>query len=92
MSEIYKMIAIAVIVALITTFIVLFITKVEIRDMLRNYLDKKRVPILPNLLDCDFCLCFWIAFIINIAFFIAGYSNHLLIIPILSTPISRFLL
>lgn len=77
-----------IIVALITTFIVLLISKIG----LRGFIITKGPEKVSQLFSCDFCLCFWIGLTITlIAYFVVGWS-FTLILPACSTPIARFLL
>lgn len=77
-----------VIVALITTFIVLFISKIGLRD----FIIIRSPELVSKLFSCDFCLCFWIGLTIAlIAHFVVDWP-FTLILPACSTPIARYLL
>ncbi len=88
MPTIYKIIIIALLVA----FIILFANKSEIRIKLRDFCDEHKMPLIAKMLDCDFCLSFWAGVILSIAFAIATKDISCILIPFLSTPITRFLL
>ena len=79
----------AVIIACMTSFIVMLLEKLGIRDRVIE-----RAPILlSKLFDCDFCLSFWISLIL--AVILALITCELIIfiiIPFVSTPIARMLL
>lgn len=92
MSEVYQIIALAILISLIVAFIVLFLNKTTIRYKLRDYADLYKVSLIAKMLDCDFCLCFWLAVVLSIFVFLLFGNLLFLFIPILSTPISRFLL
>ena len=84
MSILYQII----IIALITAFVVLFIEKIGLRDVIIMYSPK----LVSKLFSCDFCLCFWVSLTLTfIARFIVGWP-FVLILPICSTPIARYLL
>lgn len=77
-----------VIVALITAFTVLLISKLGLRD----YIIIKGPKKVSQLFSCDFCLCFWVGLTITlIAHFIVDWP-YTLILPVCSTPIARYLL
>lgn len=77
-----------IIVALITTFIVLLISKIGLRDFIITEGPEK----VSQLFSCDFCLCFWIGLTITlIAHFVVGWP-FTLILPACSTPMARYLL
>lgn len=77
-----------VIVALITAFTILFISRTGLRDFI---IIRSPKPI-SELFSCDFCLCFWIGLTITlIAHFVVGWP-FTFILPACSTPIARYLL
>ena len=78
-----------VIIALLSAFFVLFTSKIGMRDYL---VETCKAPILSRLFACDFCYCFWVnAFIcVGLAFVYSDYT--MLVIPILATPITRYLI
>lgn len=92
MSEIYKVICFAIIVALTVAFFVLFFTKTNIRSNLRDYYDSAGPKLIADMLDCDFCLCFWLSVIISIFFGLILLDLTFIAIPFLATPIARFLI
>ena len=77
-----------VIVALVTAFTILLISRIGLRDFI---IIRSSKPI-SKLFSCDFCLCFWIGLTITlIAHFIVGWP-FTFILPACSTPIARYLL
>lgn len=88
MSEIYKIIM----VALAAAFTILVLTKTGLRDKTRDAFDIKRIVFMAKMIDCDFCLSFWLSLSICVSAAISTGDNTWLVIPIFSTPITRFLL
>lgn len=89
MQETCNLVAMAVITACIASFIILLIGKLGLRDLI---IAKARVKIFSELFDCDFCLSFWTTLILaGILAIIFGQPIYLLI-PLMSTPITRILI
>lgn len=89
MQEIYLVVlAFAIIVALASAFIILLISKVGMRDEVITRAPK----LISQLFGCDFCLSFWISLILAIILAIIFRELYIVLTPIMSTPISRFLL
>lgn len=88
MPALYKIIE----VALIATFVILFMTKTNTRFIFMNYCDSKKFHIIAEMLNCDFCFSFWISFIISCVYALVTNDITCLFIPIFSSPIIRFLL
>ena len=83
----------AIVIALLTAFTVLFISRFEIRKdtSIRQYVIMRAPALLSKMFSCDFCLCFWLSLILSVACVpILGVQS--LLIPFLATPISRFIL
>ena len=78
----------AIFIACIASFIILFISKVN----LRNFIIVRAPKIISKLFSCDFCLCFWISLILAIILAIIFNNINIIITPIISTPVARFLL
>lgn len=76
------------IIALIVAFIILLIGKLG----LRNYLIARAPKLISELLECDFCLSFWLSLILACILAIIIGDINIIFIPVLSTPIIRFLL
>ncbi len=85
-----QIIMLAILLALLTSFVVLFISKTGVRD---NIVQMTKSKLISELFACDFCLCFWISMALCIAAIFVFNSNLLIIfMPFISTPISRVLL
>lgn len=88
MSEIYKII----LVALGAAFTILVLTKTGLRDKTRDFCDLNDIPIIAKMLDCDLCFSFWLSVsVCAVQTAISGDASWLMV-PIFSTPITRFLL
>lgn len=87
MPEIYQVI----VSALLTAFIVLVLNKTQMRWKLRDYLDSKHIKLIADMLDCDFCLCFWTGMLIAIGF-IAFKFPVPWFLPFCSAPLARIFL
>lgn len=81
-----------IIIATIAAFVILFLTKTGLREKLRNYCDKVGIRVLADMLDCDFCLSFWICSVLAIMLTILTCDIHWLLAICCSTPITRILL
>lgn len=91
MSTIYQIIAYAILTGLFIAFIVLLLNK-TIRYDLRDFCDKYKISLIAKMLDCDFCLSFWLSLAFCIAISITSSDYLFLFIPFFSTPITRFML
>lgn len=80
-----------VILALIAAFIVLVMSKTETRYKLRDLCDEKGLKQIAKMFDCDFCFGFWSAVVVAIIITIATADVMWIIAPIMSAPITRFL-
>lgn len=90
-----EFIVFAIIIALITTFIVLFISKFPKplkNDSIRDMLIMKAPKLISLAAECDFCTCFWVSAIVSVVASIIVADALLLICPMLVTPIARLLL
>jgi hypothetical protein len=95
MPTIYQIIYIV----LITAFIILWSMKTEYRYKVRDFFDiqfnrtgKKYFKLISDMLDCDFCLSFWVSLVIAALIAIITFDFSWLLIPFMSTPLIRFLL
>lgn len=79
-----------ILVALGTTFIIIFLTKTLLRDKLRDFFDNHKLNILAELVECDFCFGFWAAFVISIILAIFSQDSRCLFIPLFASPLIRF--
>lgn len=87
MPTIYQII----VLALIAAFIVLVMSKTEIRYKLRDWCDEKGLKQIAKMFDCDFCFGFWSAVAVAVVITIVTADIGWLISPFLSAPITRFL-
>lgn len=77
-----------IIIALISAFVILFITKVGLRD----FVIERSPKLISKMFNCDFCLSFWTNVFMTII--VISYTDFLpfMAIPILATPITRILI
>jgi hypothetical protein len=73
--------------------------KTEYRYKVRDFFDiqfnrtgKKYFKLISDMLDCDFCLSFWVSLVIAALIAIITFDFSWLLIPFMSTPLIRFLL
>lgn len=78
----------ALYIALIAAFGILLIDKLGVRDKIILRAPK----LISKLFDCDFCLSFWSSVILAIILALFYNEPIFFIIPIVSTPITRFLI
>lgn len=88
MSEIRYLIVIALAVGCATSFIIQLIGKLGVRD----WAIERSPRLISELLGCDYCLSFWISAIFAVSVSLATQWPEALMIPVISTPIARFLL
>ena len=88
MPEIYQII----LIALVSTFVILVLEKTELRQYFINYFYSNKIKILAKSLECDFCLGFWIAVVFSILFTAIFDNTNWILTPIFSSPITRFLI
>lgn len=81
-----------VMTALFAAFIILVITKNGFRYTIRDLCDKFNFSIFAKMIDCDLCFSFWLSLFICLILAYLLYDISFLIVPIFSTPITRFLL
>lgn len=77
-----------IIIALISAFVILFITKVGLRDSVIEHGPK----LISRMFNCDFCLSFWTSVLVTAGMVLATKDLSLAVIPMLSTPITRILI
>lgn len=87
MSTIY-FVSIAIIIACVSAFIILFAGKTGIRDEIIARAPK----LISQMFGCDFCLSFWTSLILAIILAIFFGEMSIILIPIVSTPITRILI
>lgn len=87
------MLEVTVIVALFAAFLVLFISRFEVRQdvSIREWLQTRSPRLVADMLRCDFCLCWWVCLALSLPLAIPFGWVALVAAP-LATPIARFLL
>lgn len=90
MSTVYfiTMLSALIYIALAAAFAILLIGKLGVRDGIITRAPK----LISQLFDCDFCLSFWTSFILAIILAIFFNEMSIILIPIISTPITRILI
>lgn len=90
MSTVYfiTMLSALIYIALAAAFVILLIGKLGIRDNIIA----KAPKLISQLFDCDFCLSFWTSLILAIILAIFFNETSIILIPIISTPITRILI
>ena len=82
--------AIVVLIALLATFAIQLSEKRGYRNWLIDNITFW--PLFNKMLQCDFCLGFWIAVVLSLILtFVTGFLPYLAI-PVFSTPITRYFL
>ena len=76
-------------IALIASFIILFLGKTGLREKIRNYFDEKNIIYVANMIDCDFCLSFWMCVCVYMLLSIADGHFMSLIALICAAPLTR---
>ena len=80
-----------ILVALFSAFVELFMSISGFRYWLRDQCDSIDFTIIAKMLDCDFCLGFWLSVIISIAMVLITLDTSYFYAPVFATPIIRFL-
>lgn len=77
-----------IIIALISAFVILFITKVGLRD----FVIERSPKLISEMFNCDFCLSFWTNVFMTII--VISYTGFLpfMAVPIVAAPITRILI
>jgi hypothetical protein len=90
MSTVYfiTLLSALIYIALAAAFVILLIGKLGIRDNIIA----KAPKLISQLFDCDFCLSFWTSLILAVILAIFFREMNILLIPIISTPITRILI
>jgi len=78
----------AVVIALVAAFIILLAGKWGFLE----WVQINGNEFFAKLFGCNFCLSFWVGLCLSILFAIATGSPVLLFIPIIQTPLTRFIL
>nr|DAR14614.1 MAG TPA: Protein of unknown function (DUF1360) [Caudoviricetes sp.] len=78
-----------IMISLLTTFSILLIGKIGLRDMV---IEHSPILLISKLFDCDFCLSFWASMLFSIVCVCLANDLAFMVVPFFSTPIVRFLL
>lgn len=78
-------------IALFSAFIILTLSKMGIRYWLRDQCDEIGFTLIAKMLDCDFCLSFWLSLLISVAMVYITLDPSWFFIPVFATPIIRFI-
>jgi len=81
-----------IMIALACAFIELTISKTGWRYMLRDWFDIKGLDILTKMLECDFCLGFWLSVLISVVAVLVVHDPAYFLVPVFAAPITRFLI
>lgn len=87
MPTIYQII----VISLLSAFVILVMNKSEVRDKLRDYNCRIANFKIAKMLECDFCLGFWVAIVIAAILSIFTLNASWIFVPVMSAPITRFL-
>lgn len=88
MRTIFWIIEVSFMVACIVAFLLLLAHKVGLVEYLQVHGDKY----ISKMAQCDFCLSWWLSVIMMVGVVWVTADIHLMIIPLLSTPIARRML
>lgn len=78
----------AIATALIAAFIILLITKTGAREWVQVHGSR----LISQMFNCDFCLSFWTGFVVSGGAALITGNPFILLMPILSTPLTRVLI
>ena len=78
-----------IMISLFTTFSILFIGKIGLRDMI---IERSPILLVSKLFDCDFCLSFWASMLFSIVCVCLTNDLAFMVVPFFSAPIIIFLL
>lgn len=84
----YNLLVFAIVIALSSAFIILLSHKIGLIEYLVNIPNK----FISKLVQCNFCLSFWIALFISIIIIVLTKDLKYIFIPIISSPISRLVI
>lgn len=78
----------SLLVAGAAAFVIILMEKTGIRPWVIAHAPR----LLSRLFGCDFCLGFWLSFIMSVAIAIIGRNGIFVIVPVVSAPIVRLML
>ena len=80
-----------ILIALFSAFVELFMSVSGFRYWLRDQCDSMDFTLFVKMLECDFCLGFWLSVIISITMVLITLDPSYFCVPVFATPITRFL-
>lgn len=86
--EIVIFLALAIIIAMLCAFCLILMRKWEIIE----YVQVNGNEFFAKMFSCDFCLSFWASVIVSIIFAVSMQDIRILLMPFVTTPITRFVL
>ena len=84
-----KIIILTFIISLVSAWVVLFISKIGLRN---KVIERSPIRLISELFECDFCLCWWTNVLLCIIASIYFHSLIVLLVAVIATPITRHLL
>lgn len=82
------MVEFIIIEVLLGSFLIILIERIGLREKGQIYGPK----LISKMLNCDFCLSFWVCVLISVAIFIKIGNASIFAIPFLATPVIRKLI
>lgn len=83
------MMTVIILIALLSSFIILYLSKVGLREKVQVYAPR----LISQLFSCDLCLSFWVCFGLSVLYFIFVDRNYLVLsYALFATPIARITL
>ena len=76
---------------LIVGLLAAFLIVLSNRTGLRGYATAISKGKITDLLQCDFCICFWVNTIVAVTFALCAGNYEYIIVPFFSTPFTRIL-
>lgn len=88
MSMMVEMMMFVLAVAMFGAFVILLMKKLGIVEWMQIHGDK----VTSQLFSCDFCMSFWVSFILSLVLIVVFEERWMITIPFFSTPVTRYLL
>lgn len=83
-----EILIIAAFIALIAAFVLLFANKLGFIEWLQVNGNR----FFSEMARCNFCLSFWVGLVLSILFVVYTGNMNILFVPVISTPLTRFLI
>lgn len=87
-AKLYFIASYALVIAIVSAFIILLIDRIGLRE----FVVCRSPKVISRLFSCDFCLGFWVSVVLSAALSLAVGDASFMLIPIMSTPVTRILL